>query len=158
MWAAWVLLLCCPDYCRWFGTCAWPSVVSVTKPCLVWRLPATAGWDWVTRCLAPEPREILELVVAHWWAEPGSGMDGTVLDVVLAWWFAGLIPDMADCGVWHIPNLVSAHWWVRLDLEKAGWRVQGVSELVQLCCWVRPGPRPSDEKGCVSGQLWVQGS
>ena len=50
----------------------------VARPCLEWRLLAADGQSWVMRLLAARPwggggRVVPGLVLAHWWAELGSG-------------------------------------------------------------------------------------
>ena len=35
---------------------------------------------------------------------------GLFLDLVLALWWMGLVPDTNDCGFWDVPKLVLACW------------------------------------------------
>ena len=55
MWAVWVLLLWQTDYCGRSGSCGWPLVWLIARPCLVQRLPVTGWQDWVMRQLSVEP-------------------------------------------------------------------------------------------------------
>lgn len=48
----------------------------VARPFLVWRLLATEWQGRVVRQLAAKLREIPDLMLAHWWAELGSGVGG----------------------------------------------------------------------------------
>ena len=42
----------------------------------MWRLLATGWQGWVTVQLAAGLQPFLELVLSHWWAEPGFGVGG----------------------------------------------------------------------------------
>ena len=90
----------------------------------------------------------LGLVLAHWWVEPGPGVTGYRAGVLranvrllmgrtVAWrevqgllsacWWEGPIPDMADCGVLGILELVSAHWLGR-PCPRGCWGLRGPME------------------------------
>ena len=109
MRSALVLLLWQDDYCGQPGRCSWPRlVVCQALPC------AEAAGLWLAgpgHKVAAEPRVVPDLlltvgqslVLAQMAAEPGF------LDLVLACWWVGPIPDMAGCGFYSIPRLVLAH-------------------------------------------------
>ena len=124
------------------------------RSCLVQRLPAAGGWSWVRKWQAAEPR-VSGLVLAHWWAELGSGMNGCRAggpqsSVGLLLWGVGAVIYMAGCRFQVVPKLcqpaggetVSQVDWLRgprcpragvgLLVGKAG--AQGVPGLV-LACW-----------------------
>lgn len=105
--AAWVFRLWWVNYCGLFGRCGWPLVLLVSRPCLVWRLPATGWQDQVTRHLAVEPQVVLGLVLAHHWVEPGSVMGGCWTRLSRSW--VGPIPDMVGCSFQGVPNLLLVH-------------------------------------------------
>ena len=89
IWAAWVLLLWLADYRGQYGRWGWPPVWLAARLCLIWRMPAPGGQGQVAG-----------------WVAVASGAP----DLVLAGWWAGLLPDTAGCRVQGIPKLVSAHW------------------------------------------------
>ena len=76
MCVVWVLLLCQTHYCKQSGRHDWCLVQLVAWLCLLQRLPATGCWGWIMRLLAAEPQEVPALVLAHCWADLGSGMGG----------------------------------------------------------------------------------
>lgn len=63
-----------------------------------------------------EPQDVLGLVSAHWWAEPGPrglktvnllisrAIDQRVPGLVAACW-VGSVPNMAGCRVWGCPGV-----------------------------------------------------
>ena len=66
---------------------------------------------------------VLGQVLAHWWAEVGSGVvDGGlgVSDRMSAYWWARLVPEMAGYGVQGVPKLVLAYQWVGPNPRVAG--------------------------------------
>ena len=67
------------------------------------------------------------------WMVVGSG----VQDLVLACWFAGMLPNTAGCSVGGVAMLVLACWL------GGGAGPQGVPGLVSFCWWAEPGLRVS---------------
>ena len=85
---------------------------SVARLCLLQKLPASGGQGCVRRQLAAEPWRTL--LLAHLWAEPGSGLGGSgagVPDLVLASWWARLGPRGSQG--WCPPTGVWAGSWAR---------------------------------------------
>lgn len=83
----------------------------VARPFLVWRLLATEWQGRVVRQLAAKPREIPDLMLAHWWAELGSGVGCCgVWDLMSACWWVGPVPYTDFYCSQDVPELVLAHW------------------------------------------------
>ena len=62
----------------------------VACACFVWRLLAAVHWwSCVLRQLALEPCRVLGLLIACWWV--------------------ALKPDMSDCELWGVPELILVH-------------------------------------------------
>lgn len=84
----------------------WPLVWLVAKSCLVQRLLAPDYLGWVMGWQVAKPWRVLDLEMAHWWAERGSrvcgcsaGVPGSSIS-----WGVWPVPDIADCGFYSIPN------------------------------------------------------
>ena len=77
---------------------------------LPWAEAATTGWKGqFIRQLAVEPQVVPGLVLAHRWAEPGSGVGSCgpkFPELVSACWWFGPVPDTACCSFWGVPKLV----------------------------------------------------
>ena len=69
---------------------------------------ASYGWRvQVTRQLAVEHWVVPGLVLAHWWAEPSSGVGVCSLGFpVSACLWIGAVHDTAGCSFWGVPKLV----------------------------------------------------
>lgn len=69
-------------------------------------------------CFGAGPGHEVAVVPWGFWVScwPTSGQNqilwyvavGLILDLVLALWWMGLVPDMNDCGFWGVPKLVLA--------------------------------------------------
>ena len=151
MWAVGVLLLRWIDYYGFSGGWDWPPIWLVFRLCLVWRLLATCGWGWdVADCTA---REVLILVLTHWWVRLGPR----------ASW--GWCPP--SCGWGLVLWLVPAHWWEATCPEDSSYGARGLRAgvgllvggvktheylgLVLMSWWEEPGPRVS---GCRALGSW----
>lgn len=101
VWAARVLLLWQGDCCGQPRSCGWPLVCWLPGCALCdgcWPRWAEPGHE-TTGCRASR---VPGLLLAHWWVDLGSKLilaGSSVLDLMLACRWVGLVFDMADCEV-----------------------------------------------------------
>ena len=132
MWAVWALLLWWADYWGWSGRWGWPSSSWLPDRALCGGCLLLVGG--ARSQLAVESQVVLELVLAHWWAELVCVLLGCRARAPRS--SVGLLARGAGCRFQCVLKLVLACWWVELDPWATGWRVQGISELVFACGWV----------------------